>query len=195
MRARSCSRAQTPAQSTDSRAPIASREVSRHKALDPRGAARLRNERTIPREHGGPVRVIILGWYATDSIKWLDRIWFAHKNSTAPSKPTTTVCEPRTTQHWHAHDRASGTRADLRTRRESDGHCRDGRGCTFESFATALLTGEGVGTRSPSGSRGRSFGHAAVRCGANDSGLAACWAAGGLRGRTSGAGGTLTDGR
>jgi DMSO/TMAO reductase YedYZ molybdopterin-dependent catalytic subunit len=30
----------------------------------------------IPLEHGGPVRVVVPGWYATDSVKWIDRIWF-----------------------------------------------------------------------------------------------------------------------
>jgi DMSO/TMAO reductase YedYZ molybdopterin-dependent catalytic subunit len=28
----------------------------------------------IPAEHGGPVRAIVPGWYATDSVKWLERI-------------------------------------------------------------------------------------------------------------------------
>lgn len=28
----------------------------------------------IPPEHGGPVRAIVPGWYATDSVKWLERV-------------------------------------------------------------------------------------------------------------------------
>jgi DMSO/TMAO reductase YedYZ molybdopterin-dependent catalytic subunit len=30
----------------------------------------------IPVARGGPVRAVVPGWYATDSVKWLDRIWF-----------------------------------------------------------------------------------------------------------------------
>lgn len=32
------------------------------------------NGRPIPHEHGGPVRAIVPGWYATDSVKWLERV-------------------------------------------------------------------------------------------------------------------------
>jgi DMSO/TMAO reductase YedYZ molybdopterin-dependent catalytic subunit len=35
------------------------------------------NGQPIPVDRGGPVRVIVPGWYATDSVKWLDRAWFA----------------------------------------------------------------------------------------------------------------------
>jgi DMSO/TMAO reductase YedYZ molybdopterin-dependent catalytic subunit len=35
------------------------------------------NGQLISVERGGPVRVIVPGWHATDSVKWLDRIWFA----------------------------------------------------------------------------------------------------------------------
>ena len=34
------------------------------------------NGETIPSDRGGPVRAIFPGWYATDSVKWLDRIYF-----------------------------------------------------------------------------------------------------------------------
>jgi len=34
------------------------------------------NGEPIPADRGGPVRAIVPGWYATDSIKWLNRIWF-----------------------------------------------------------------------------------------------------------------------
>jgi DMSO/TMAO reductase YedYZ molybdopterin-dependent catalytic subunit len=34
------------------------------------------NGEPIPLAYGGPVRVIVPGWYATDSVKWIDRIWF-----------------------------------------------------------------------------------------------------------------------
>jgi len=37
------------------------------------------NGEPIPSAHGGPVRAIVPGWYATDSIKWLDRIYFTDK--------------------------------------------------------------------------------------------------------------------
>src|SRR5437764_13390483 len=32
------------------------------------------NGEAIPPEHGGPVRAVVPGWYATDSVKWLERI-------------------------------------------------------------------------------------------------------------------------
>jgi DMSO/TMAO reductase YedYZ molybdopterin-dependent catalytic subunit len=34
------------------------------------------NGAPIPERHGGPVRAIVPGWYATDSVKWLTRVWF-----------------------------------------------------------------------------------------------------------------------
>jgi DMSO/TMAO reductase YedYZ molybdopterin-dependent catalytic subunit len=34
------------------------------------------NGAPIPVSRGGPVRAIVPGWYATDSVKWLVRIWF-----------------------------------------------------------------------------------------------------------------------
>ena len=37
------------------------------------------NGEPIPAAHGGPVRAIVPGWYATDSVKWLDRIYFTRK--------------------------------------------------------------------------------------------------------------------
>lgn len=37
------------------------------------------NGQPIPPEHGGPVRTIVPGWYATDSVKWLERIWFTDR--------------------------------------------------------------------------------------------------------------------
>ena len=47
------------------------------KALDPDVLlAYEMNGKPIPVARGGPVRVIVPGWYATDSVKWLDRIWF-----------------------------------------------------------------------------------------------------------------------
>jgi DMSO/TMAO reductase YedYZ molybdopterin-dependent catalytic subunit len=33
------------------------------------------NGEPIPGRRGGPVRAIVPGWYATDSVKWLDRVW------------------------------------------------------------------------------------------------------------------------
>jgi DMSO/TMAO reductase YedYZ molybdopterin-dependent catalytic subunit len=35
------------------------------------------NGEPIPIDRGGPVRAIVPGWYATDSVKWLTRVWFA----------------------------------------------------------------------------------------------------------------------
>jgi len=35
--------------------------------------------RPIPAERGGPVRVVVPGWYATDSVKWLTRITVAEQ--------------------------------------------------------------------------------------------------------------------
>ena len=37
------------------------------------------NGEPIPLQHGGPVRVVVPGWYATDSVKWIDRIWFTNE--------------------------------------------------------------------------------------------------------------------
>lgn len=34
------------------------------------------NGQPIPVRHGGPVRAVVPGWYATDSVKWLTRMWF-----------------------------------------------------------------------------------------------------------------------
>jgi DMSO/TMAO reductase YedYZ molybdopterin-dependent catalytic subunit len=34
------------------------------------------NGEPIPARRGGPVRAIVPGWYATDSVKWLARVWF-----------------------------------------------------------------------------------------------------------------------
>jgi DMSO/TMAO reductase YedYZ molybdopterin-dependent catalytic subunit len=34
------------------------------------------NGEPISIERGGPVRAIVPGWYATDSVKWLSRVWF-----------------------------------------------------------------------------------------------------------------------
>lgn len=50
------------------------------KALDPDVLlAYEMNGQPIPLTHGGPLRVIVPGWYATDSVKWLARIWFAEE--------------------------------------------------------------------------------------------------------------------
>jgi len=47
------------------------------KALDPDVLlAYEMNGEPIPVRRGGPVRAIVPGWYATDSVKWLDRVWF-----------------------------------------------------------------------------------------------------------------------
>jgi len=47
------------------------------KALDPDVLlAYEMNREPIPARRGGPVRAIVPGWYATDSVKWLDRVWF-----------------------------------------------------------------------------------------------------------------------
>jgi DMSO/TMAO reductase YedYZ molybdopterin-dependent catalytic subunit len=34
------------------------------------------NGRAITVARGGPVRAVVPGWYATDSVKWLTRVWF-----------------------------------------------------------------------------------------------------------------------
>jgi DMSO/TMAO reductase YedYZ molybdopterin-dependent catalytic subunit len=38
----------------------------------------------IPAAHGGPVRAIVPGWYATDSVKWLERILVAAEEYEGP---------------------------------------------------------------------------------------------------------------
>jgi DMSO/TMAO reductase YedYZ molybdopterin-dependent catalytic subunit len=42
------------------------------------------NGEPIPPEHGGPVRAIVPGWYATDSVKWLDRVHVAQAEFDGP---------------------------------------------------------------------------------------------------------------
>jgi DMSO/TMAO reductase YedYZ molybdopterin-dependent catalytic subunit len=52
-----------------------SRSLPVRKALDPDTILAVEmNGDPIPPEHGGPVRAIVPGWYATDSVKWLERI-------------------------------------------------------------------------------------------------------------------------
>lgn len=54
------------------------RSLPLSKALDPDVLlAYEMNGQPISVARGGPVRVIVPGWYATDSVKWLDRIWFS----------------------------------------------------------------------------------------------------------------------
>jgi DMSO/TMAO reductase YedYZ molybdopterin-dependent catalytic subunit len=36
------------------------------------------NGEPIPVARGGPIRAVVPGWYATDSVKWLKRIWFVN---------------------------------------------------------------------------------------------------------------------
>jgi DMSO/TMAO reductase YedYZ molybdopterin-dependent catalytic subunit len=51
------------------------RSLPLRKALDPDTILAVEmNGRPIPPQHGGPVRAIVPGWYATDSVKWLERI-------------------------------------------------------------------------------------------------------------------------
>jgi DMSO/TMAO reductase YedYZ molybdopterin-dependent catalytic subunit len=51
------------------------RSLPLRKALDPDTILAVEmNGGPIPPEHGGPVRAIVPGWYATDSVKWLERI-------------------------------------------------------------------------------------------------------------------------
>lgn len=53
------------------------RSLPLQKALDPDVLVAYEiNGEPIAVERGGPVRVIVPGWYATDSVKWLDRLWF-----------------------------------------------------------------------------------------------------------------------
>ncbi len=48
------------------------RSLPLHKALHPDTLLACEmNGRPIPVEHGGPVRVIVPGWYGMDSVKWL----------------------------------------------------------------------------------------------------------------------------
>jgi DMSO/TMAO reductase YedYZ molybdopterin-dependent catalytic subunit len=51
------------------------RSLPLRKALDPDTILAVEmNGGPIPPEHGGPVRAVVPGWYATDSVKWLERI-------------------------------------------------------------------------------------------------------------------------
>ncbi len=51
------------------------RALPLRKALDPDTLLAFEmNGRPIRPEHGGPVRAIVPGWYATDSVKWLERV-------------------------------------------------------------------------------------------------------------------------
>src|SRR3989449_6187525 len=46
------------------------------KARDPDTLLALQmNGRPIPPEHGGPIRLIVPGWYGMASVKWLGRVW------------------------------------------------------------------------------------------------------------------------
>lgn len=50
------------------------------KALQPNALlAHEMNGEPIPRARGGPVRAVVPAWYATDSVKWLERIWFTNR--------------------------------------------------------------------------------------------------------------------
>jgi DMSO/TMAO reductase YedYZ molybdopterin-dependent catalytic subunit len=63
-----------PFPSLDGAYPFA-RSLPRAKALDGDTLiAYAMDGRPIPRGHGGPLRAIVPGWYATDSVKWLRRI-------------------------------------------------------------------------------------------------------------------------
>jgi sulfane dehydrogenase subunit SoxC len=42
------------------------------------------NGKPIPPAHGGPVRAIVPGWYATDSVKWLERVHVARGEFDGP---------------------------------------------------------------------------------------------------------------
>lgn len=42
------------------------------------------NGEPIPGQRGGPVRAIVPGWYATESIKWLTRVWFSSQPFQGP---------------------------------------------------------------------------------------------------------------
>lgn len=42
------------------------------------------NGEPIPPEHGGPVRAIVPGWYATDSVKWVERVAVVHAEFDGP---------------------------------------------------------------------------------------------------------------
>lgn len=51
------------------------RALPLNKALDPDTLlAWTMNGQPLPRAHGAPLRAIVPGWYATDSVKWLSRI-------------------------------------------------------------------------------------------------------------------------
>jgi DMSO/TMAO reductase YedYZ molybdopterin-dependent catalytic subunit len=53
------------------------RSLSLEKAFDPDVLlAYEMNGEPITVERGGPVRLVVPGWYATDSVKWLVRAWF-----------------------------------------------------------------------------------------------------------------------
>jgi DMSO/TMAO reductase YedYZ molybdopterin-dependent catalytic subunit len=51
------------------------RSIPLAKALDPNTLVIYRmNGEALPESHGGPLRVIVPGWYGMDSVKWLNRI-------------------------------------------------------------------------------------------------------------------------
>jgi len=56
------------------------RSLPLDKALDPDVLLTYAmNGQPISLDRGGPVRLVVPGWYATDSVKWLDRIWFTDR--------------------------------------------------------------------------------------------------------------------
>ncbi|HKE63828.1 MAG TPA: sulfite oxidase [Micromonosporaceae bacterium] len=62
-----------------------SRSIPLTKALDPHTLLALdMNGAALPREHGAPVRAVVPGWYAMDSVKWLTAIEVVTSAFTGP---------------------------------------------------------------------------------------------------------------
>ena len=61
--------------------------IPAHKAFSPTGDVLIAyemNDMPIPREHGGPVRVIVPGYVAARSVKWLEKIQCGNDESPSP---------------------------------------------------------------------------------------------------------------
>jgi len=69
-----------PHLSGDASKPAISRGVRLEKAMEPHSIIALRmNGKPIPLIHGAPARLVIPGWPASASAKWLNRIWIRDK--------------------------------------------------------------------------------------------------------------------
>ena len=113
------------------------------------------NGQPIPVARGGPVRAIVPGWYATDSVKWLSRIWFTSQpfgGFPGPRLPTSETGSagagaaddgpPDPRVDHQAHGGGPAAVGSLRGARDRVG--RQGRGCQGAGPRRRVQVGTGV---------------------------------------------------